>query len=300
VPEPENPITIGEDGEVVVPDSFWDDISEAPKAPEPAKPEPVQPEPAPAYYTPEEFAAAFASGAVDEAKLRPEVAEFYKAAVKQGAAQAPAPVPQAPAPTPATQAPAAMTPAQYAQLREAAKKVAARNYLGIDPAEFDEMDPSHAEAQRFAMGQIQARAREIASARADEAARANMLAAEIGSLDAEYRRKDPEFFAKHEALMLDYMERLPYKSGAEAMRAIQTGDVAGIKKFLDGVYQDYKKQSAPVTAPVAPAAKTPPPAVMTASGSSEGVSAGLADAEELADMSDEERAEWLIRHKFAI
>jgi hypothetical protein len=149
------------------------------------------------------------------------------------------------------------------------------------------------------MGQIQARAREIASARADEAARANMLAAEIGSLDAEYRRKDPEFFARHEALMLDYMERLPYKSGAEAMRAIQTGDAAGIRKFLDGVYQDYKKLASPVTAPAAPAAKTPPP-VMTAGGSSEGGSAGLADAGVLGDMSDEEKADWLIKNKFAI
>jgi hypothetical protein len=300
----ESPITIGEDGEINVSDSFWDEPAaaaetKAPEGGEGAKAaEPVVPASTPpaAYYTPEEFGAAFAGGNIDETKIPPNLAEFYKAAMAALPAQTQAPVVQ----PQRVQAPAqaAMTPQQYTQLREAAKKVAAQNMLGIDPADFDEMDPGHAEAQRFAMGQIQSRAREIASERQAEAWNAQRLANEIRTLDAEYRQKDPEFFAKHEVLMNNYLDRIPSREAAEAVRAIQIGDVAGIRKFMDGVYRDYKKAGT-VTAGAVPAAKAPPP-VMKAGGSQEGRSAGFADAEDLAEMSDEERAEWLIQNKFAV
>ena len=298
-PEPEeSSITIGEDGEVNVPDIFWEDLSSEPAKPEPTETKPATPEetPAPTYYTPEEFAAAFASGNIDEAKLRPDLAEFYRAAVKQPPAP---PIQQPPAvpPVQATGVPA-MTPQQYAHLREAAKQVAAKNFLGIDPADFDDMDPSHLEAQRFAMGQIQARAQEIASARAAVATRAQQLRSEIQSLDAEYWQKDPEFFKNHEALMRDYLGRMPFRAAAEAIGAINAGDAAGIRKFLAGVYADYKAASANKSERKSAA---PPPPVMNAGGAPGSSSEnGLVDAGELAGMTPDEQAAWLIKNKFAV
>jgi hypothetical protein len=299
----ESPITIGEDGEISVSDSFWDEPAAAaePKAPEGGEgAKAAQASVAPAYYTPEEFGAAFAGGTIDETKIRPDLAEFYKAAMAAQPSQpAQAPRPQS-VQVPRVQAPAraAMTPQQYTQWRDAAKTLAAQNMLGIDPADFDEMDPGHIEAQRFAMGQIQSRAQAIASERQAEAMNAQRLSNEIRTLDAEYQKKDPEFYAKHEALMNNYLDRIPSREAAEAVRAIQIGDVAGIRKFMDGVYRDYvgARTARPASQPVA---KTPPP-VMKAGGSQEGGSAGFADAEALAEMSDEERAEWLITNKFAV
>jgi hypothetical protein len=297
-PAGENDITLGEDGELSIPDSFWDDMGldagtekPEPAHPEPAHPEPAHPEPAPApvaHYTPEEFGAAFAAGTIDEARLSPDIAKFYSAAM---AKVQPPQAPQMP-----QQQPAAMTPQQYTMLRDAAKRVAAKNYLGINPDEFDEMDPSHLEAQRFAMGQIQTRAQEIATARAAEAARAQQLASEIGSLDAEYRQKDPEFFEKHESVMRHYIQRMPYSAAVEAIWAIQTGDIANIKKFLNDVYQDYKKGR---PAPVRPAPVTPPAVMKAGGGPAENKNTGVVDAEELTGMSPDEQADWLLKNGFA-
>ena len=293
----EEQITMGDDGELNIPDSFFEGLGEEEKTPE-DKPEPeakpgAEESAEPAYYTPEEFAAAFASGSVDEAKLRPEVAEFYKAAVKQQ----PAPPVQPPQPPVQAGAPV-MTPQQYATLREAAKRIAAQNFLGIKPEEFDDMEPTHAEAARFAMGQLQARAREIAVSRAAEEARAQRLTEEIRSLDAEYSRKDPEFFKSHEARLHDYIGRMPYREATEAIRAIQSGDAAGIRKLIAGVYADYKASAAKTGQK---AAAPPPPPVMKAGGSAEeGERAGMVDVSKLGEMSPEEQAEWLVKNKFAV
>ena len=292
----EEQITLDESGELNIPDSFFEgfDKGEETKAAAPeAEPEAKT---EPAYYTPEEFAAAFAGGTIDEAKLRPEVAAFYKAAVGQMPEQSAPPV-QAAAPVQSAPAPRAMTPQHYATLREAAKRVAAQSYLGIDPADFDEMDPTHADAARFAMGQIQARAQEIAMTRAAEAARAQRLTGEIQSLDAEYRQKDPEFFRNHAALMRDYLGRMPFRAAAEAIGAIQAGDAAGIRKFISGVYADYKAASANKGDR---RAAVPPPPVMKAGGTEEGQHAGMADVSGLGEMSPEEQAAWLVKNKFAV
>jgi hypothetical protein len=193
-----------------------------------------------------------------------------------------------------------MSKEQYARLTEAAKNVACANYLGISPKEFDEYNAEHTQARNFAMQEIRARAIELASARQAEAARAQALASEIGTLDAEYRAKDPEFFAKHESLMRDYLERMPHRAATEAIRAIQAGDAAGIRQFVSAVYGDYKNKKGGNPPAPAQRAKPAPPPVMKASGAGEASSgSGFADAGALADMTPDEQAEWLIANKFA-
>jgi hypothetical protein len=254
----------------------------------------------PAYYTPEEFAEAFADGTIDEAKLAPDVAAFYKAAMSRSQVPAqpvqqpfaaPGPVSLTPMPPQVNRAPV-MSREQYAQLTEAAKNVACANYLGIKPEEFNEFDAEHAQARNFAMQEIRARASEIASQRAAEASRAQQLASEVSALDAEYRQKDPEFFAKHETVMQDYLGRMPFRAAAEAIRAIQAGDAAGIRKFIGAVYQDYKKGGKPAATPAKPA----PPSLLSVGASANDKRGGFADASELSGMSAEDQADWLVKH----
>jgi hypothetical protein len=190
-----------------------------------------------------------------------------------------------------------MTPQQYANLRDAAKKVAAKSLLGIEPEDFDDMDPSHLEAQRFAMGQIQSRAREIAAERASQAAYAEQLAGEIRNLEAEYS-KDQEFFQNHEALMHDWLNRQPYKTANAAIQAVRVGDAAGIRKFMSSVYAEYKAGKAPRGQVPAKAQTPPPPVMKAASGDGAEHSAGMADVSNLGDMDPDEQAEWLIKNKF--
>jgi hypothetical protein len=308
-PEPGGAITLDSEGELNIPDSFWDGLGVAKDEPgggeTKTEPAPETASQAPACYTPEEFAAAFADGTIDEAKLAPDVAAFYKAAMSrareaQNTQNAPrAPQPQA-APTPPPSAPMMMSREQYAQFTEAAKKVACANFLGIDPREFDEYNAEHTQARNFAMQEIRARASEIASARQAQAARAQALAAEIGELDAEYQRKDPEFFAKHETIMRDYLDRMPHRAAAEALRAIQAGDAAGIRKFVGEVYGDYKKSAGGGAA--APKQPASPPGVVSArapdaAGGDERSGGGF-DVSKLGEMTPEQQAEFFVKNKF--
>jgi hypothetical protein len=296
---PEGAVTLGTDGEITLPDSFFDGMGIPEEKTEEAQG--TQEPAAPSYYTPEEFAEAFAGGTIDEAKLTPDVAAFYKAAMSRSQ---PSPEPAQAQPqiqpqiAPQPQRAPVMSKEQYAQLTEAAKNVACANFLGIRPEDFDEFNAEHTQARNFAMQEIRARASEIASQQAAAAARAQALAAEIGALDAEYQRKDPEFFAKHETLMQDYLGRMPFRAAAEAIRAIQSGDVAGIRKFLDGVYSDYKgKGAGGAQQPVkAPQAKQAPPAVMRAAPGGGEERRGYADAAELAGMSADDQANWFLKN----
>jgi hypothetical protein len=315
-------ITLGEDGEFNIPDSFWEDmgvytgsaaedagakpeISDEP-APEPAAPAPA-PATAPERYTPDEFAAAFADGAIDESRLSPDVAAFYKATMAR--VQPPQPQPQL---QPQPQIPQmaqlpALNPQQYAQLREAAKKVAAQNMLGIKPEEFDEMEPTHAEAQRFAMSQIQARAQAIAAGRQAEAMRAQQLMAEFRTLDAEYSQKDPEFFAKRDTVIQDYLDHMPYRDATAALAALRSGNVTGIRKFIGDVYGEYAKGKAaapvtPVSSPAAPA-KAPvqaPPPVMRAGGTLDAdADAGSAETPlPEGEISEDDLAKWFLKNNY--
>jgi hypothetical protein len=295
------PIYIDESGEPVISDAFWDDTP--PKTPE------KTPE-ASSYYTPEDFAKAFAEGAVDESKLSPDVAAFYRAAVTRAGQVPPAspplmpPAPPVP-PMPPVRAPEpVMTKEKYDRFVEAARSVAAKNYLGIEPKDFDPFDQTHMQAQNMAMQEIRDLAGSIRAERMRAMETERARAAALGQLDAEYSRKDPEFFQNRGAIIARWFEGLNVRDARTAAETIRSGDPARLKAMIDGIHASFRGAGTPGTpapgsAPPARQAKAPPP-VIGASGGGEDAGTQYVDAAKLAGMDDDEKAAWLMNNKFSI
>ena len=279
-------ITLDESGELNIPDGFWDEPGE--QAPDPAPveaTEPAEPEVEPTYYTPEEVAEAFAAGNVDPEKLRPELRDYYKAIdgrmrrsaeaerVQQELAR------QQPAPPSA--------PVSWEQLGEAAKVLAAKNYLGINPEEFDEFDPRHAMARNMAMQEIRDRAQAMYQQQAYQQRRY----AEVGNVYASYLQSVPEFDEIAERFFPLWRENLTVREHNAVNEILASGDPEKLKKLFDRIVTDYqagkKKQVA---------APTPPPVMGTAGAATE--ERGVVDAVEFGNMTPDEQAEFLIRNKF--
>jgi hypothetical protein len=287
---PEPTITMGEDREPTIPDSFWDD---EPTAAEPAKGEGKPGEAAPACYTPQEFAEAFAAGKVDAARLPKGMADYYKVADEALRRQATAPPaqPQPSQPQPQRR----MTRETWNQLLDASKLHAARNYLGIDPSELDpDLNQAHALALSAAMQEIQARA----AAMGEERRRAQEAQRQIDSLYAEYKSREPEFDEIDARFFPLWMGSLTVRE-ANAIGAIfQSGDMARVRAVLDRVVADYKSRKAGGKGEAQRKAAEPPPAVVKAGGAGEGEGRGMADVSRLGEMSSDELAEFLVKNKF--
>ncbi|MDR1979548.1 MAG: hypothetical protein LBQ42_12510 [Synergistaceae bacterium] len=325
-PETEE-IALTEDGGLEVADSFWE--SEDKARPEEA----AQPQPQAGRYTPEELAEAFINGTIDQAKLTPEVAEYYKAIdaaaqrrneaarlqreMLQRAQQAQPPQAQLPqAQAPQAQAQPPISKEAWAQLMEMGKVLAAKNYLGIKPEEFDEFDPKHMAAQNSAVVELRERAQQLHQAQQAQQARqaqeaqiarqaqvqAQVRQAEIVNAVAEIKQKTPEFDEIDQKFFPQWKERLPFKEYQAVDAIFRQGSAAQVRDLMNKIIADYKATKAPTDKTAAtsktatPKTATPPP-VMTA-GNAGGETQGVTDVSKLGEMSSDEQVDWLIKNKF--
>ena len=278
-------ITLGEDGELNVPDSFWDET--------PAQePEKKEEEPKPAWYTPEEFAAAYESGQIDEGRLDPAILDYYRLALgveqrrrdaaelqRQAAAKAPQPQQR--------QQPA------WEQVWEAGK-IRAAQYLGISPGEFDEFDERHKAARIMAVNEI----REHSQAAAQREIQARQAwegrVAVMSNVYAEYRQKVPEMSEIGGRFFDEWLMNLPVRHHQAVSRILGQGSEQQVRQLLDKVVADYRAIKNP---PKAQKETPPPPGVMSARGT-EGEDQGMVDVSKLEGMSLEEQADFLLKYKF--
>lgn len=284
----ETGITLDESGELNIPDNFWDEPGE--QAPDPAPVEATEPaEPdvtEPTYYTPEEVAEAFAAGNVDPEKLRPELRDYYAAIDAKTRQRAEAERVQQELARQQPQAQAS-APVSWEQLMEASKVLAAKNYLGINPEEFDEFDPRHAAARNIAMQEIRDRAQAMYQQQAYQQRRY----AEVANVYSEYTQKVPEFYEISERFFPVWRENLTVRDHRAVDEILASGDPEKLRKLFDRIVTDYqagrKKQVA---------APAPPPVMGTAGAATE--ERGVVDAVEFGKMTPDEQAEFLIKNKF--
>lgn len=288
-PEPEetNNITLDDSGELTIPADFWGDLGNTETKTE-QEPEPVQEEAKPEepqepqYYTPQEVAEAFAAGAVDPEKLRPELKDYYEAidASTRRSAEAQRIQEQF-----ATQQKALPTPT-FEQVTEAATILAAQNYLGISPEEFDEFDPKHAAARNMAISEIRDRVMQIQQ----NQVRQQQTTANVASFCAEYRQTVPEFDEVGEKYFPQWREKLTVREYQAVDAILASGDVGKLKGLFDRIVSDYKAEKGAKKAPV-----TPPPAVMSTSGAAQGDAGKVVDISNFGDMSPDDQAKFLIQ-----
>ena len=285
-PEETNNITLDDSGELTIPADFWGDLgnteTKTEQEPEPVpEPEPEKPD-EPQYYTPQEVAEAFAAGAVDPEKLRPELKEYYEAIDASTRRNAEAQRIQQQF---ATQQTALPTPT-FEQVAEAAKVLAAQNYLGISPEEFDEFDPKHAAARNMAMSEIRDRVLQIQQ----NQVRQQQTTANVASFCAEYRQTVPEFDEVGEKYFPQWREKLTVREYQAVDAILASGDVGKLKGLFDRIVSDYKTEKGAKKAPV-----TPPPPVMSTSGAAQGDAGKVVDLSRFRDMSPDEQAKFLIQ-----
>ncbi len=294
-------ITLDETGELNIPEDFWDDGDPASETkPEPEKPaEPTEPAPpAPTPYTKEELAEAFADGKVDAAKVPPELKEWYEAieAAGQRRREAQQQTPPPVQPVPQQQPQPQQTPAErYKLARDAAKQIAARNYLGIEAGEIDEFNPQHAAAINQAMQDI----RDVAVQMQQQQAAARQKLGEFDAMYREFHAKEPEMERINSEFFPRWLENLPKKEADAVERIIAGGDIGKVRQLLDRVVADYKKGRAPTTPATPPAPVRTPPPVVSTRGAEPDDKPGMVDVSKLGDMTPDEQAEFLLKHKFA-
>lgn len=331
-------ITMGEDGSLTIPDNFWDDVPETgtdaeveakePKeADEPTEPvtpqepedktqepaveptepakqaEPKKPEDQ-AFYTPEQMAEAFAAGKVDEAKLTPEVKDYYSRITdvmqqRQQALRTQEELMRKVQQQQAPQAQAQQGHITWEQYMEASKVLAAKNYLKIDVDDFDEFDPRHASARQMAMLEIRDQAQAI---RTQQEQQQQRVAGVVG-VYAQYQAKVPEFDTISETFFPAWRERLSVRDSKAVDMILASGDPAKLGALLDRVVSDYgaSKGKQPVTDAKTDVQKKPtgkPPEVMTAAGGAQEEGKGVVSLKNFGTMSPEEQAEFLINNKF--
>jgi hypothetical protein len=285
--EPE--ITIGEDGELNIPDSFWGDAGPEGQEPQEKK---EQEAPKPDYYTPEGFAEAYEKGQIDEKRLDPSVLDYYRlvSGVEQRRRDAEElrrrTVESAP---PQQQRPAA----SWDQIWEAGKILAAQ-YLGISPGEFDEYDERHKAARVMAVNEI--RDRSQAAARQEREGRRawESHVAGVSNVYAEYRQKVPELDEISERFFPAWRRNLTVRQHEAVGQILSRGNETQIRQLFDAVIADYRA----FRNPPRKESPAPPPGVMDAKGADGGEPRGVADVSKLGGMSPEEQAEFLISNKF--
>jgi hypothetical protein len=313
-PEESSQIRLDETGDLVIPDSFWGETKET-------EPETKGQEPqaaAQARYTPEELAEAFIGGNIDTAKLTPELAEYYTAINAAAGRRAEAeraqqerqrqmipPVPPQilqPQPQPAqTQ----MSKESWAQLTEIGKAVAARNYLGIKPEEFDEFDPGHVRALNMAIMDVREQAQQMAQARQlQETQRAQAIRqvqarqGEVLNVVEDMRTKTPDFDEINEKFFPQWRGNLTVKEHEAVTEIMTRGTPAQVRDLITRVITDYRKtkEQPAKPKPAGAGVSTPPPVV--SAGNAGGEMQGMADAAVLSGMSADDQVQWLIKNKF--
>ena len=300
-------IFLDEQGELHVPDSFWDDVSNEMSGEKlPILGEEPEPAAAPsvAAYTPEELAEAFYSGSIDVTKLTPELMPYYQAMDAAARRQAGAAQVMQQMQVPQVQPeqmqhvqqvqPQATQQEKVQQLMQVGKAVAAQYMLGIRPEEFDEFNATHNAALSVAIGEItrQAQAMQV------QQIEAQRLQMEFANMYASYKQKEPELDFIAERYFPAWREGLTVKENAAVDEAIYSRNMNKIKGLMDRVVADYKKaKGGAVSANRAQQSRPQLPQVVGAGNVGDPPAGGL-DFSALGEMSPDQQAAWLIKNKF--
>lgn len=304
-------IAIDENGELVISDDVIDTHVPAttptpePKAPA-AEPAP-EAKPLPEVYTPEQMAKAFMENTVETGKLPEAMRDYHKAIIAEqqrrneilsiSKPQAPQMPPPPPVPQPPVQT--ALTTAEYAQLQEGGKRLAAK-YLGVADKDFDEFNPQHANALNTAIGDIRNKAHQMriedyqkqvqqyqAYHTAARQFKVNELAKEWQA-NPDWQDIDQNFFPK-------WYGALDGRTKSTVDAIVQEADPTKVRQVMEVVTKAYN-MAKPAAAPVKKIADTP--AIMGSSTQTVSENRGKADTSKLGDMSPEEKAAWFIQNNF--
>lgn len=298
----EKTVGLDENGVLVFSNDFFEEFekeeTEEVKAEAETEEKPSEPEPE--YYTPEQLAEAFEKGEIDGERIKPEARDYYDAISK---VQRPRPEPQPqPMPQPMPMPPQQPLNIDIKQLREAAKRIAATHYLGIPEKDFDEFEPSHAQAQQMAMLDIRDRAMEMHRQQTEQAYRqqqaeyaARQRIAEINQAYAEVKASMPDADAVSDYFG-EWREGLSLRENREIDEVLRSGGRKEIKALFGRIEKAYRQAKAPP--PPATPPTPPPPPVEKGSGTQSKEEPGVVDATEFAKMSPDEQADFLIRNKF--
>ena len=305
---PKDSITLDEAGELQIPDSFWG----------------LKEDKAPQHYTPEELATAVHQGNVEEARLKPELMEYYKAIQQQQQQQQQQQPQQQPQQQIQPQQPqlqaqqqqlqhiqqqqqlqqlqqqqlqqrqsaSSAPPITWDQVMEAGKLLASRNYLGINPNEFDPYDPKHTAAQTMAVNEI----RDRAVALRQQHVQRQQVGQQVQNLYAAYKAQVPEMDEISERFFPLWKENLTKREYDAVNAIVSSGDIRKIQLLFNRVVGDYRKTVG--KASMAPQPVKNPPSVMNAAGGDNTEQKGMVNVSKLGEMSPEEQATWLISNKF--
>ena len=308
----EGQITLGEDGALNIPDGFWDEVDRmkredngpAPKETEarknPEVPEekaaPVPSSGVPERYTPDELADAFVKGTVDPRKLSSEMVEAYNAIDAAMRRQSEARRIEAEMRPQGSQGPGQQPGAgAWAQLAEAAKELAARHYLGINPEDFDEFNTQHVAARYTAMQDI----RDRANAMATQQQRAVQLQSQVAELWAGYRQTTPDIDEIGEKFFPVWRQKLTVVENQRVNEIFASSDMEKLKGLIDRVVSDYRGSKTTPKPVQSTGVQEAPPHVMGTAGGAASDDRGVVDAAEFGNMTTEEQAKWLVSNKFA-
>jgi hypothetical protein len=323
-------IMLDENGELNIPDDFWDEGDLKSKKPAAAAESEPKPEPKPdkttdsgaatGFYSNSEIADALASGQladaiiggqIDRERIPEALRGLYDAmdtAVRRSteAKRIEAEIARRDAETAARQAQQAQQtqaqPPSWEQLVHAAKVVAARNYLGISEQEFDEFNPKHIAAQQAALQDI----RERATALARQENYVRQVKANFANLWAEQKTKVPDLDEIGERYFPQWRENLSVREARNVDAIISSDDMGKIRSLIERVVGDYRKSKNPARPPAGTAAnainatKTPPAVMSAAGGQPDEAGPGFVRVDNLGNMSIEEQAAWMVRNKFAV
>lgn len=297
-----NEISLDENGELQVPDSFWGDLGEEEPAEAEAAPEPEPEKPeGPAAYTHEEVAEAFISGDIDPARIPPELTPYYQAIAARQQQALEAQRAQEYQQQLWLQQQAAQQPIQppevdYEKLATAAKELAVHR-LGIKPEDYDEYDQRCIVATNIAANELMSRATAIRQQQMAEqqmqymeAARQQQFLAGFQGLVAE-RAKGIDMAKLHQ-FADEWIGDLPSKKASVVDRIFKSGDLQRAGLVLDEMLKAYSAGGSTSTA-----ARETPPQVMRA-GNYEEPKAQPVDVSKLGEMSSEDLAAWLIANKY--
>jgi hypothetical protein len=178
-------------------------------------------------------------------------------------------------------------------LKAAGKELAARNYLGIDPKDFDEYDPQHVAAQNHAMMEIRDRARAMheQTARVQQFQQARQ--AQFAQMCQDFQKQEPDFQEINDRFFPQWREKLTKREYDAVDAIIRSGDMGTIRKLVEKVTADYKASKA------APGVKAPPPPPVMTAGGGAGETSAMVDIGSFGSMSPQEQAEFLVKNKWA-
>lgn len=244
-------VALGDDGELLFGDKFFDSYREDFGAPQDAQgtgqgqppAEPAQATPPPAFYTADELKSFDSIDQIDPARF-PEAMQPYLPVIRDYVLALQRQVgllrsmeASRSTPRPQAQAPQAPRPMEHKEIAALARKVAAER-LGVKPEDLDTYDPEHVAALGMAVQDIAARNRaEVAAWQGHAQAQQDLqrFAVDLAS--------QPDF-QQFDAWVTGRLASAGMSADQLLVYVQQTGDLAGVQRAVTEMYREWKSQGA--------------------------------------------------------